>query len=106
MRYKKQLYSSSLVASKSRVTPIKRKLSIPRLELLGNLILPRLILTVLNTFQGQIIISCLHAWTDFKVSLVWIKALNKEFQTFDQNRVFEIRKKHLVSKSELLFNQS
>ena len=56
---KNNFISSSLVASKSRVAPIKRKLSIPCLELLGNLILSRLILTVLNAFQGEIIISCL-----------------------------------------------
>ena len=84
--------SSSLVASKSRVTPIKRELSIPRLKLLGNLISPRLILIVLNAFQEEIIISCLYVWTDSKVSLAWIKALHKEFQTFVQNRVVEIRK--------------
>ena len=79
--------SPSLVASKSRVAPIKRKLSIPRLELLRNLILSRLILTVLNASQGEIIISRLYAWTDSQVSLARIKALHKEFQTFVQNRV-------------------
>ena len=89
---KSNFISSSLVASKSTVVPIKIKLSIPRLELLGNLILSRLILTVLNTFQGEILISYLYAWTDSQVSLAWIKALHKEFQTFVQNRVVEIRK--------------
>ena len=49
-------------------------------------------LTMLNAFQGEIIISCLYAWTDSQVSLAWIKALHKEFQTFVQNRVVEIRK--------------
>ena len=83
---------SSLVASKSRVASIKRKLSILRLELLGNLILSRLILTVLNAFHREIFISCLYAWTDSQVSLAWIKALHKELQTFVQNRVVEIRK--------------
>ena len=58
----------------------------------------RLILTVLNAFPGEIIISCLHVRTDSKVSLAWIEALNKEFQTFVQNRVVEIRKKHLARK--------
>ena len=47
---------------------------------------------MLNAFQGEIIISCLYAWTDSQVSLAWIKALHKEFQTFVQNRVVEIRK--------------
>ena len=74
---KNNFISSSLVASKSRVAPIERKLSIPCLELLGNLILSRLILTVLNAFQGEIIISCLYAWTDSQVSSAWIKTLHK-----------------------------
>ena len=92
---KNNFISSSLVTSKSRVTPITRTLSIPRLELLGNLILSRLIWTVLNAFQGEIFISCLQAWTDSKVLLTWIKFLHKEFETFVQNRVVEIRKKSL-----------
>ena len=66
---KNNFISSSLVASKS----------ILRLKLLGNLILSRLMLTMLNAFQGEIIILCLYAWTDSQVSLAWIKALHKEF---------------------------
>ena len=89
---KNNFFSFSLATSKSSIALIKRKLSIPRSELLGNLILPRLILTVLNAFQGEIITSCLYAWTDSQASLAWIKALHKEFQTFVQNRVLEIRK--------------
>ena len=56
-----------------------KKEAIPRLQLLGNLILSRLILTVLNSFKGEIF-------------LVWIKSYNKEFVTFVQNRVLELRK--------------
>ena len=44
---KNNFISTSLVASKSRVAPYKNKITIPRLELLGKLILSRLILTVL-----------------------------------------------------------
>ena len=72
---KNNFISSALVPLKSRVTPISR-----------------LILTVLNAFQGEFIVSCLYAWTHSQVSLAWIKALHKEFQTFVQNRVVEIRK--------------
>ena len=56
--------STLLVASKSRVVLYKNKITIPRLELLGNLILSRLILTVLNSFKGEIDISSLYAWSD------------------------------------------
>ena len=58
----------------------------------GNLILSRLILTVLNSFKGGIDISSLYVWSDLKVSLAWLKSYNKEFVTFVQNRVVEIRK--------------
>ena len=89
---KNNFISTYLVASKSRVAPYKNKITIPRLELLGNLILSRLILTVLNSFKGEIDISSLYAWSDSKVSLAWIKSYNKEFVTFVRNRVVEIRK--------------
>ena len=89
---KSNFISTSLVASKSRVAPYKNKITIPRLELRGNLILSRLILTVLNSFKGEIDISSLYAWSGSKVSLAWIKSYNKEFVTFAQNRVVELRK--------------
>ena len=90
---KNKFISTSLVASKSRVASYKNKITIPRLKLLGNLILSHLILTVLNSFKGEIDISSLYALSDSKVSLAWIKSYNKEFVTFVQNRVVEIRKK-------------
>ena len=89
---KNNFISTSLVAAKSRVTPCKQKLTIPRLELLGNLILSRLIVTALNAFKDEIDISSIYAWSDSKVSLAWIKSISKEFQTFVQNRVVKIRK--------------
>ena len=49
-------------------------------------------LTVLNSLKGEIDISSLYAWSNSKVSLAWIKSCNKEFVTFVQNRVVEIRK--------------
>ena len=58
---KNNFISTYLVASKTRVAPYKNKITIPRLELLGNLILSRLILTVLNSFKGEIYISSLYA---------------------------------------------
>ena len=44
----------SFVASKSRVAPLKRKETIPRLELLGNLILSRLVINVLNALCNKL----------------------------------------------------
>ena len=61
---KNNFISTSLVASKSRAATYKNKITIPRLELLGNLILSHLILTVLNSFKGETDISSLYAWSD------------------------------------------
>ena len=52
---KNNFISISLAASNSRVAPYRNKITIPILELLGNLILSRLILTVLNSLKKQLI---------------------------------------------------
>ena len=84
---------TSLVASKSRVAPLNTSQTIPRLELMGNVILGRLIEAVTNALQDGITIDKVYCHTDSKVSLSWVKAERKEFQTFVQNRVSEIRRK-------------
>ena len=89
---KNNFISTLLVASKSRVASYKNKITILRIELLCYLILSRLMLTVLNSLKGEIDISSLYAWSNSKVPLAWIKSCNKEFVTFVQNRVVEIRK--------------
>ena len=81
----------SLVSSKSRVSPIHRH-TIPRTELLGNLLLSRLISSVKNALKGHIEFREVHYWTDSKICLAWINAQTKEFKTFVQNRLDEIRK--------------
>ena len=82
----------SFVASKSRVAPLKRKETIPRLELLGNLILSRLVINVLNALCNEICIDEVLCFTDSQVSLAWIKSTDKELKTFVENRVKEIRR--------------
>lgn len=83
----------SLVASKSRVAPLKTVQTIPRLELMGNLILARLVEAVMNAVKDNLTIGQVFCHTDSKVSLSWVKGVRKEFQTFVQNRVDEIRRK-------------
>ena len=91
----------SLVAAKSRLVPNKNKLSedkkrkkftIPRLELLGNFILSKLMVNIIAAIQDEICINEIFCWSDSTISLAWIKATEKEFQTFVQNRVTAIRK--------------
>ena len=83
----------SLVAAKSRVAPLKNTQTIPRLELMGNVILARLENSVMAAFQNEIQIDNVYCHTDSTISLSWVKAVQKEFQPFVQNRVNEIRQK-------------
>ena len=81
----------NLVASKSTLAPIK-KTTIPRLELLGNLLLSKLMTSVKNALSKSICISDCYFWTDSQVPLFWITSLDKNYKTFVENRVREIRK--------------
>ena len=78
----------ALLTSKSRVAPLKSE-TIPRLELLGNLLLARLVASVHKAYHLPFHNTFL--WTDSKVTLAWIRS-NKEFKTFVQNRLNEIRR--------------
>ena len=80
------------VTGKSRVVPLKKSFTIPRLELLGNFILSKLMVTVHDSLVSEINISNFYCWTDSQISLAWIQATNQEFKTFLENRVNTIRK--------------
>ena len=79
------------------IIPISKKLTVPRIELLGNLITSRLVLNVLGALKTEIAIGKVYCWTDSKISLSWIKSINKEFKPFVENRLVEIRKNVDVS---------
>ena len=83
----------SLIASKSRVAPIRNAQTIPQLELMGNLILSRLIVSIISGSQEKVTIDIIYCHTDSQISLSWIKATKKEFKPFVQNRVIETRQK-------------
>ena len=74
-----------LVASKTRVAPVKKQ-SIPRLELLGATILARLMATGLNVPQLK-----RHYWADSYMTLCWIRN-NQRWKQYVQHRVDEIHK--------------
>ena len=77
--------SVSLVAAKSRLAPMKPP-TIPRLELLGNLLLSRLMVSVEKALSKILQISKKYFWTDSQVTLAWISSQRKEFKTFVENR--------------------
>ena len=81
---------SSLVASKTHVAPIDQQ-SVPRLELLSEVLLARLIVTVEEAFKPSLQIDKSLCWSDSTTKLQWIKNEEREWKSFVQKRVDEIR---------------
>ena len=87
--YEVQNGQISLIAAKTRVAPApKRALSIPRLELLSNLIATELGRYILKQHQTNHKITI---WTDSQVALAWVSAADKHPEIWIQNRVTKIR---------------
>ena len=84
------IIQTAFVASKTRVAPLSQ-LTIPRLELLSALNLSRLITTVEEAHKPLVAIEKIYCWTDSTTALHWIIGTNKEWKTFLENRVKEVR---------------
>ena len=65
---------------------MKKKYCIPRLELLGTLILSKLAVTMLNSLKEGIFIDEFYCYSDSQIALAWILPPDKELKTFCQNR--------------------
>ena len=72
--------------------------SIPRLELLGNIFLSRLMMSVKNALSKILTILDCFYWTDSEVTISKIKAMGKVFKIFVENRLGETREKADASK--------
>ena len=93
--YKSGKIPVKLLSSKSRVARLKQE-KIPRLELLGALLLSQLMLSVRNSLKDEFLFDNVYYWCDWQIVLAWIESTNKEFKAFIENRVTEIQKNSII----------
>ena len=78
------------LAAKMRVSPLQDD-SIPHLELLGALLISRLLASITSALKSELQLDAPTFLTDSKVVLFWIQGHDKEWHQFVENRVREIR---------------
>ena len=86
--YEDESISSTIIASKTRVAPMKVQ-TIPRLELLAALILTRLVDTLKKSLESLPSLVTYY-WTDSTVVLHWIRN-QRPWRQYVSNRVNEIK---------------
>ena len=90
-----------MIAAKTCVAPLTNQ-SIPRLELLGALILSRLMKTVTRALEQFTTINSEVYFIDSQVVITWIKSTAKKYKQFVKNRVAEIRQNSNVKDLEYI----
>lgn len=80
----------NLLCSKSRIAPINKKLTIPKLELNSCLLLSKLTNKILNLLNSHISNVILH--TDSKICLAWINSNPLKLNAYVANRLLLIKR--------------
>lgn len=80
-----------LLCSKSRVAPLKKNLTIPRLELNSALLLSQIGNRVYNILKCRFPSLTVHFYSDSQIALAWIKSKNIKSNPYVANRVKQIK---------------
>ncbi|XP_031331853.1 uncharacterized protein LOC116162378 [Photinus pyralis] len=80
----------TLLTSKTKVAPIKTKITILKLELCAAVLLARLLEKAATALEIPNI--TIYAWSDSTIALAWIKGDPNRWKSFVANRVTEINK--------------
>ncbi|XP_072388594.1 uncharacterized protein [Diabrotica undecimpunctata] len=89
--YNDNTFSSRLIAAKSRVNPLKNKLTIPKLELCSMELLAILSSRIIQILHDTIKIESINLWSDSLVALTWVKRSELEISPFVKKRVLTVR---------------
>ena len=81
----------SLWTRKCCVAPVKLT-TVPRLELLVCVLLPKLIVSAKKAVAGLLNVRNVFCWSDLQISLWWIRQIRKDWKVWVENRVQIIRK--------------